>query len=330
MAYDIMKAIYECTSSNKDLIAENIKESTKQAFEYTYNKYDIYIDLDYTESYIAMISDLNAFKYTIPLKKLTLYPYDNAFELLDQGDYVSFDYSGQLTDWLVLNLDKHYDYNVVGRIYKSNNVMKWINDSGEIISYPCIFNSSKTGANADIMTDKYMEVVSKDRTVFVQKNDGTLSIDEGDRFIFGSNVFRIGHIDDYGIDGVIQFYMEQDQSNDETDNFELGIANYYDKYVEEEAPSTDTIIINSTPDIEQIKTNESYTFALSTTNEGVEIPSSYTISLNIGSSGDYEFSSNVEEYTIVNNGGRGEVIVDVYDSTNDITEQFIYELKGLW
>jgi hypothetical protein len=330
MAYELMKAIYECSSSNKELIANDIKQSTIDAFENIYNKYDIYIDLDYTTPYIAMISDLNAFKYTIALKKLTLYPYDNAFELLDQGDYVSFNYSGELTDWLVLNLDKQYDYNVVGRIYKSNNVMKWINDSGEIISYPCIFNSSKTGANADIMSDKYMEIVSKDRTVFVQKNDDTLSINEGDRFIFGSNVFQIGHIDDYGIDGVIQFYMEQDQSNNETDNFELGIANYYDKYVEPDDEPTETLLINVTPDVDEIKTGESHTFSLSTTDSGVVIPSSYTISINVGSTGDYTFSSDIDEYTITNNSGSGEVIVDVYDSTNDLTEQFIYTLKGLW
>jgi len=330
MAYELMKAMYECSSSNKDLISEEIKQSTIDAFDNIYNSYDVYVNFDYDKSYKAMITDLNSFKYTIPLKKVTLYPYDNAFELLNQGDYLSFTFSGDLTDWLVLNLDKQYEYNIVGRIYKSNNIMKWINGVGEIISYPCIFNSSKTGANADIISDKYLEVVSKDRTVFVQKNDDTESIIEGDRFIFGGNVFRIGHIDDYGIDGVIQFYMEQDQSNDETDNFTLGIANYYDKYVEPDDDTSVGLHINDTPDVDIIKTSESYDFTLTTTNDGVAISSSYNITLNSGSSGDFNFDIVVDGYTITNNGGSGEVIVGVYDSINDISEQFIYELGGLW
>jgi len=330
MAYKLMKAIYECSSSDKELISNGIKEKTKNAFNHIYNNYNIYINFDYDEYYKAMISDLSAFKYTIPLKRITLYPYDNASELLNQGDYVSWEYSGELTDWLVLNLDKQYDYNIVGRIYKSNNIIKWINDAGEIISYPCIFNSSKTGANADIMSDKYMEIVSKDRTIFVQKNSDTISINEGDRFIFGSNVFKIGHIDDYGMDGIVQFYMEQDQSNDETDNFAVGIANYYEKYVEPESGYVDVLIIDDNSDVMYIKTNEEYTFLLSTKNDGVVITSAYNISLNASSSGIFDFTSDADSYYVKNNNGSGEVIVDVYDSISDITEQFIYELKGLW
>lgn len=410
MAYELFESMSECSKSNKEIIIERLIDDIKLDFENNVNYYEVNKNMDYDTSYKVIINDLNTFKKNPWNKKLILYPYDDSPTLVEQGDYINWNVNGSLSDWLIVAIDNQYYYNVRATITKATDVLKWIDDDGNTKSYPCVFISIQSDSDADISSSKYLELISKDRTVLVQKNDDTETIFDGKRFLFGKSAFKVGHVDDYSVEGLIQIFLEQDQSNDETDNFTDGIADYYDRAqysieiingsvleivsggtvqldyqllkngevstesvvwssddesiatIDEDglvtliqdgvvnisvamednsdiddsieititATPSDNKIIEVTPDLDVLRTNESETFSIVTKNNGSIIASAYTITVDASSTGTYDVDIDSTSYTITNNSGTGNVVINITDTVNSISTQKTYELKGLW
>lgn len=333
MAYKIFKAMNQCSKTDKEILEDGMRMDLARDFNNNINSYSVNVNMNYEFFVDVVINDMLAFKSNIPTKKLILYPYEDSPAILKQGDYINWKVNGSVSDWLIVGIDTQYSFNVRALISKCTNELKWINRYGEIISYPCVYNNAKTGSASDITRNNHIELVLKNRTLYVQKNEDTMSIREGDRFIMASNVFKIGHIDDYSMDGVLQFYMEQDQKNLELDNFELGIADCYRKdFIEPEINiNPDDLQITITPTTNAIRTGQTIDFAVETfVSEGNVVANNYNIQTLQSSTGSFNFSTDANVFSIKNNASSGTVMVEVEDLDLSISKIFEFNLVGLW
>jgi hypothetical protein len=80
-------------------------------------------------------------------------------------------------------------------IRRCNNWLKWLNDKGEVITYPCVIEGDLTSANAQVA--KAITQANSHINVIVQGNKDTLSIIKNSRFMFNHNVYKFYSINNY-------------------------------------------------------------------------------------------------------------------------------------
>lgn len=80
-------------------------------------------------------------------------------------------------------------------IRRCNNWLKWLNDKGEVITYPCVIEGDLTSANAQVA--KTITQANSHINVIVQGNKDTLSIVKNSRFMFNHNVYKFYAINNY-------------------------------------------------------------------------------------------------------------------------------------
>lgn len=80
-------------------------------------------------------------------------------------------------------------------IRRCNNWLKWLNDKGEVITYPCVIEGDLTSANAQVA--KAITQANSHINVIVQGNKDTLSIVKNSRFMFNHNVYKFYAINNY-------------------------------------------------------------------------------------------------------------------------------------
>ena len=80
-------------------------------------------------------------------------------------------------------------------IRRCNNWLKWLNDKGEVITYPCVIEGDLTSANAQVA--KTITQANSHINVIVQGNKDTLSIVKNSRFMFNHNVYKFYSINNY-------------------------------------------------------------------------------------------------------------------------------------
>lgn len=80
-------------------------------------------------------------------------------------------------------------------IRRCNNWLKWLNDKGEVITYPCVIEGDLTSANAQVA--KTIIQANSHINVIVQGNKDTLSIVKNSRFMFNHNVYKFYSINNY-------------------------------------------------------------------------------------------------------------------------------------
>jgi len=260
MAYAFLESFVADMHTGKELQISEMSELISQDFEDNANFYEIYKNFDYTKTYKVIIRESSSYKQNVPVKKIILKPYSTVDSDIKQGDYVSYYINGVLTHSLVLSLDTQYKFNSVGRIAYSNNTLKWINEYGVLRNVVCVFNNPNTSGST-ISESKYIDLITKDKCLFVQKNAETLEIETGNRFIFGKSVFKVGHIDDYSINNIYIMYIELDELNSEVDNFTLGIADYIMPLY--------SVIINS--EASDLTIGEQYQILYTTVKNGVQV-----------------------------------------------------------
>lgn len=142
---------------------------------------------------------------------------------LKRGDYVSWD--GKI--WLVTIVDNQGDVYYRGRMLLcSTEELKWIDNEGNIFSYPCVFDYG-TKANFGVYFDKFMTLPDGRRQVTVTSNEHTKKIIRDMRFIFGGRAFVVIDHDYVSDDGLVHINLKDTQLNPATDNLELRIADYY-------------------------------------------------------------------------------------------------------
>lgn len=88
-------------------------------------------------------------------------------------------------------------------IRRCNNWLKWLNDKGEVIQYPCVIEGELTSANAQV--SKTITQANSHINVIVQGNPDTLSLTKNTRIMFNHSVYKFIAINNY---------MQQDYVDD--------------------------------------------------------------------------------------------------------------------
>ena len=157
----------------------------------------------------------------------------NVFSHRKMGERYSF----QNSIWITTNTD-NYHYNTQSAIVRRcNNTINFIDKNGNIINEPCIVDYSLKYAN--VYYNTVIDVPQGTINVIVQNNSNTNWIAINDRFIFGSQAFKVKTIKDYLRSEtfkkksvpLLEFEMFVD-AKAEDDDFENGIANIskYENY----------------------------------------------------------------------------------------------------
>ena len=80
-------------------------------------------------------------------------------------------------------------------IRRCNNWLKWLNDKGEVIQYPCVIEGELTSANAQVA--KTITQANSHINVIVQGNKDTLSLVKNTRIMFNHSVYKFYAINNY-------------------------------------------------------------------------------------------------------------------------------------
>jgi hypothetical protein len=80
-------------------------------------------------------------------------------------------------------------------IRRCNNWLKWLNDKGEVIQYPCVIEGELTSANAQVA--KTITQANSHINVIVQGNKDTLSLIKNTRVMFNHSVYKFYAINNY-------------------------------------------------------------------------------------------------------------------------------------
>ena len=145
------------------------------------------------------------------------------------SDKVGFLYQFFDSYWITVNGDLYGmpTSSMVAR--KCNEKLRWYDDNGVYREIPIPLMASNAGMLLN--GNKYMELANGQRDATIQNNDYTKYLKDGQEFIFGRpekrTKYRIIHQDDTDECDTIGVRFERYQVNEELDNFELGIANYY-------------------------------------------------------------------------------------------------------
>lgn len=97
--------------------------------------------------------------------------------------------------WLVYETTNALETISRCNIRRCNNWLKWLNDKGEVIAYPCVIDGDLTSANAQVA--KTITQANSHISVIVQGNKDTLSIVKNMRFMINKSVYKFYAINNY-------------------------------------------------------------------------------------------------------------------------------------
>ena len=125
--------------------------------------------------------------------------------------------------------------------------------TNEIVEYP-VYDINSTQYGSGETSKEHMTVGTSQHIVYISYNEETVLIDSGFRFLIDKNkqtptAYRVTQVDTYNYadgeqNGVIQLTLVESQYDENTDNKELMIADYY----QDDKPEDDN---NSNPDYMQ-------------------------------------------------------------------------------
>ena len=121
-------------------------------------------------------------------------------------------------------------------ILRCQRVFKGISDDGLIYDYPVHFVDNKTmlmESSSQIMT-----IPADVQQCFIQENEHTKKINNGDRFISNGKVFEVVGIDEQTMSGLLSFRLKKTSFTSD-DNKELEIADYYKTFPRDDNTPTE-------------------------------------------------------------------------------------------
>ena len=147
----------------------------------------------------------------------------------DIGDYY---FEKELNQyWICTELHNVNHIHVSGKLTMCNWFLRWQNDTGEVIEYPCN-DINSTQYNSGEAGDKTMTLGSAQHMATVQATPDTIDIRSPQRFFVSMDYsipFRVTQNDtvsnNYG-NGLCKITLTQDQLNLEVDRPDLGLCDY--------------------------------------------------------------------------------------------------------
>lgn len=145
--------------------------------------------------------------------------------------------------WLITEVDVNNELYTKGIMRQCNYLLRWIADDGNIIERWCIVEDGTKYLTGEYGDNDFIITRGDSRiSVTLSRDKYTLRLNRDDRFLIDDydspNVlayrltkpFKLG--ESFGENGVLYFVMQECNTED-TDNFELHIANYYDHFPRE-------------------------------------------------------------------------------------------------
>lgn len=192
-------------------------------------------------------------------KNILAMPGENIFA----GSYVEWANS----IWLITSVDENSEVYQTGLMVQCNYNLKWINSNGEIVSRMVIAIDGTKYLTGEY-SQQFVTVGDARMQVTMPKDEETVLIDRDDRFLIDDpdahdiqafEVTKLNRISSvYNGHGICVHMLVESPRNDNVDNYELMIANYYDRIktpeetkpvvkdnIELTSPTGDSLYINS-------------------------------------------------------------------------------------
>lgn len=148
--------------------------------------------------------------------------------------------------WLITQRDANNEVYTRGTMRQCNYQLRWVADDGTIVERWCIVEDGTRYLTGDYSDRDFIVTRGDTRiSVTLPRDEYTVKLNRRNRFLIddwdSSSVlayeltkpFKLGS--SYGGNGVLAFVMQECNTED-SDNFELHIANYYDTFPRETAP----------------------------------------------------------------------------------------------
>lgn len=145
--------------------------------------------------------------------------------------------------WLITELDANNEVYSKGIMRQCNYQLRWIADDGNIVERWCIVEDGTKYLTGEYGDNEYILTRGDTRiSVILPKDEYTIRLNRKNRFLIDSfdsptvlayeltKPFKLGG--SYGQGGVLSYVMQECNTED-TDNFELHIANYYEHFPRE-------------------------------------------------------------------------------------------------
>lgn len=141
--------------------------------------------------------------------------------------------------WMVCTLPDNNMMYEKAILWQCRYTLKFISPvSGDIVKYP-VYDINSTQYGSGETQKKYMTIGTAQHLIYIPYNDETIKLDSGFRFLIDKNrsnptAYRLAQVDSESYacgdnDGLLQWTVVESQRDDETDNKELMIADYYGK-----------------------------------------------------------------------------------------------------
>lgn len=152
--------------------------------------------------------------------------------------------------WLITELDANNEVYSKGIMRQCNYQLRWIADDGNIVERWCIVEDGTKYLTGEYGDNEYILTRGDTRiSVTLPYDEYTIRLNRKNRFLIDSfdsptvlaykltKPFKLGET--YGQGGVLSYVMQECNTED-TDNFELHIANYYEYFPREDKQSSQT------------------------------------------------------------------------------------------
>lgn len=151
--------------------------------------------------------------------------------------------------WLITQRDANNEVYTRGTMQQCNYQLRWIADDGTIVERWCVVEDGTRYLTGDYSDRDFIVTRGDTRiSVTLPRDEYTVRLTRKNRFLIDdwdsptvlayelTKPFKLGG--SFGEDGVVVFVMQECNTED-SDNFELHIANYYDTFPREESAEKD-------------------------------------------------------------------------------------------
>ena len=150
--------------------------------------------------------------------------------------------------WLIIERDANNEVYTKAKMRQCNYLLRWIADDGSIVERWCIVEDGTKYLTGEYSDNDFIITRGDSRiALIIAKDRYTIRLNRDDRFLIDDyaspNVlayrltkpFKLGG--SYDNRGILSFVLQECNTED-TDNFELHIANYYDHFPRKESDCT--------------------------------------------------------------------------------------------
>lgn len=190
------QAYLSIAQSPSNQLKEDYQQVINSEWEVSSSLYDIEEELTFgTQSFTTTQVRINHAINTTTGNKLGDDYRQFIFEDFNHAKGLGYRYRFNNNIWLCMNSDLYKFVTASTTVRRCNNLLKWKDQYGVIRQEPCVIDYAYSGTQVDF--DQAINIPSGNLVVTVQYNQYTSGIKINDRFIFGSQAFKVKSLNDF-------------------------------------------------------------------------------------------------------------------------------------